>query len=184
MSADVEPKRLILFRHAKSAWDRPGLSDKDRTLNERGRRAAPAMGRWLAKMGYTPDLILSSDSVRTRETLALARPEFEADRGGQPPKTIYVSALYLAGGSGLINVLRDHGDPGVDTIMILAHNPGLAVLALSLPPKDIRHDVEEIIGKFPTAAAAIYRLPPEGIAGELRGRCALEAFMKPKALPA
>jgi phosphohistidine phosphatase len=184
MTGGSESKRLILWRHAKSSWDRPGLSDKERTLNERGRRSAPAMGRWLAGMGYTPDLILTSDSVRTRETVALARPEFEAERGGHAPRIIYISALYLAGAREILHVLKDHGDPDADTTMIVAHNPGLAVLALSLPPKDMRHDVEHMIGKFPTAAAAIFRLPREGIGGELAGRCALEAFMKPKSLPA
>ena len=32
---------LLLFRHAKSAWDSPGLTDFDRPLAPRGQRAAP-----------------------------------------------------------------------------------------------------------------------------------------------
>ena len=38
-----EPRRLLLLRHAKSAW--PDVPDNERPLNDRGRRDAPAMGR-------------------------------------------------------------------------------------------------------------------------------------------
>lgn len=40
------PKRLVLFRHAKSEWDVPeGTIDRDRPLSARGRREAAEMGR-------------------------------------------------------------------------------------------------------------------------------------------
>jgi phosphohistidine phosphatase len=41
-------KRLILTRHAKSAWDDPLMADHDRPLNERGKAAAADLGQWLA----------------------------------------------------------------------------------------------------------------------------------------
>ena len=41
-------KTLRLLRHAKSAWDVPGLADHERGLNERGRLDAPKMGTALA----------------------------------------------------------------------------------------------------------------------------------------
>jgi phosphohistidine phosphatase len=40
---------LILTRHAKSDWGSPALPDYDRPLNDRGRRSAPVLGRWLAE---------------------------------------------------------------------------------------------------------------------------------------
>lgn len=43
-------KQLYVLRHAKSDWDEPGLPDRDRGLNRRGRRAAPAMGRALSRL--------------------------------------------------------------------------------------------------------------------------------------
>ncbi|MGQ3295308.1 MAG: SixA phosphatase family protein, partial [Shinella sp.] len=36
-------KRLLLLRHAKSAWPE-GVEDHDRPLSDRGRRDAPCMG--------------------------------------------------------------------------------------------------------------------------------------------
>ncbi len=53
------PVRLILMRHAKSAWPE-GVADFDRPLAPRGMEAAPLMGRWLAKQGITPDQVLVS----------------------------------------------------------------------------------------------------------------------------
>ena len=71
MNAESQPPVffLALMRHAKSDWADPGLSDHDRPLNRRGRRDAPAMGRWLAQQNFFPELILASSAVRVRETI-------------------------------------------------------------------------------------------------------------------
>ena len=64
-------KRLLLLRHAKSSWDDPRLADFDRPLNERGRRAAPLVGRFMHERGVRPDLVLASPAARARHTAAL-----------------------------------------------------------------------------------------------------------------
>jgi len=64
-------KTLVLVRHAKSSWSDPSLEDKDRPLNERGKRDAPAMGKRLADAGVKPDLILSSSARRARKISGL-----------------------------------------------------------------------------------------------------------------
>ena len=61
-----EMKTLFLIRHAKSSWDHAALPDKDRPLNDRGKRDAPKMGKRLAKRDVKPDLILSSPARRAR----------------------------------------------------------------------------------------------------------------------
>jgi len=61
-------KTLFLIRHAKSSWGDAALPDKDRPLNDRGRRDAPKMGERLAKRDVKPDLILSSPAVRALKT--------------------------------------------------------------------------------------------------------------------
>ena len=47
-------KRLYLLRHAKSDWADPDRSDADRPLSQRGRKAAPAMGRYMREKGLVP----------------------------------------------------------------------------------------------------------------------------------
>jgi len=60
--------RLLLMRHAKSSWSDGELTDHERPLNERGRRAASAVGAALTARGFAPEIIWSSDAKRTRET--------------------------------------------------------------------------------------------------------------------
>ena len=64
-------KTLLLVRHAKSSRNEPALQDKDRPLNNRGKRDAPKMGKRLAKREVTPDLILSSPAKRALKTAQL-----------------------------------------------------------------------------------------------------------------
>mmetsp|Transcript_28310 Transcript_28310/g.39113 ORF Transcript_28310/g.39113 Transcript_28310/m.39113 type:complete len:228 (+) Transcript_28310:196-879(+) len=62
------PLRLVLLRHAKSSWDTP-VPDRNRALAPRGVKAAGRVAKLLEEEGWLPDLILSSDSVRTAQTL-------------------------------------------------------------------------------------------------------------------
>jgi phosphohistidine phosphatase len=42
--------RLILMRHAKSSWKYPELSDHERPLNKRGRKAAGKIAKELIRL--------------------------------------------------------------------------------------------------------------------------------------
>lgn len=61
-------KTLHLLRHAKSSWDEPGIGDRERGLNKRGRRDAPRMGRALAQQ-MDPMSIAVSPARRAQLTL-------------------------------------------------------------------------------------------------------------------
>ena len=61
-------KTLHLLRHAKSAWDQPGLADRQRGLNKRGKRDAPRMGAALAAM-IPPQSVAVSPAKRAQLTL-------------------------------------------------------------------------------------------------------------------
>lgn len=118
-------KRLILMRHAKSDWSAEG-EDIDRPLNNRGRKSAAALGGWLRDQDILPDETLCSSAMRTRETLQLL---------DLPGKARFETALYLAEPIVMMDVL--HSAEG-DTVLMLAHNPGIAMLAESLlaePPE-------------------------------------------------
>src|SRR5260370_4722079 len=70
-------KTLFLTRHAKSSWDDTALPDKDRPLNDRGRRDAPKMGKRLTKRDVKPDLIVSSPARRALTTAEIIATEIE-----------------------------------------------------------------------------------------------------------
>ena len=61
-------KVLHLMRHAKSSWDNPGLADRDRGLNKRGKRDAPRMGEALSQR-MAPMSIAVSTARRAQLTL-------------------------------------------------------------------------------------------------------------------
>ena len=96
---------LLLLRHAKSSWADPGRSDHDRPLNDRGRHAAPLMGRLVRRLDRLPDVILSSDSRRTRETVDLWSTG--ADWNGSVE---WLPDLYHASADRIERTLRDVED--------------------------------------------------------------------------
>ena len=95
-------RRLILTRHAKSAWDDPSMDDHDRPLNDRGRRSARALGDWLASRGYDPEEVLCSTSRRTVETWERAAAAVFETR---PPLQLRPE-LYHAEPDEMMDVLR------------------------------------------------------------------------------
>ena len=70
-------RRLILMRHAESPWEGVQLPDHQRPLGERGHQQATRTGSVLAARGWIPDIVLSSDATRTRETFAGLSQAFE-----------------------------------------------------------------------------------------------------------
>ena len=61
-------KTLHLLRHAKSSWNEPYRSDRERGLNKRGRRDAPRMGMALAN-SVDPLAVCVSPARRAQLTL-------------------------------------------------------------------------------------------------------------------
>ena len=136
-------RELILMRHAKSDWGDESLADHDRPLNQRGRRDAPRMARWLAEEDLVPELVLVSSSQRTRETISLM-----IDVWRDSPTIVYREQLYHSSPGDILATVG--GDAGAHRrVMVLAHNPGMSSL------------VSHFAGEFtdmPTAAVAIFEL--------------------------
>lgn len=169
---------LALLRHAKSSWDSPSLNDHERPLAKRGAKAASAMGAFMARRGPKPDLVLCSDAVRTRATLALVMPEL-----GPPPVPVeFESALYLAGATDLLERIRKV-EPTVRCLLVVGHNPGLHALALGLTADGVRKYVAALATKFPTTALAVLNFPVERWAEIAPATGRLTLFMSPKQLP-
>jgi len=133
-------KTLFLIRHAKSSWDDTALPDKDRPLNDRGRRDAPKMGDRLARRDVKPDLILSSPAVRALETAEIIAKKLDYRR-----KNIVVDdRLYAVTADDLLDVVHKLGDE-LERVMLFGHNPELTELA---------HRLSSKITNMPTCAVA------------------------------
>lgn len=163
--------RLFLLRHAKSSWDEPGLADPDRPLAKRGRRASKTIGRHIRSEGIAPGLVLCSSSERTRETLKRIGLPDDVEVRIEPD-------LYAASAGELLAVLNRVPDD-VDSVMVIAHNPGIQDVALQLAGDGA--EIHRVREKFPTAALAT--LDCDGPWRKLvPGACELVGFVKPKEL--
>lgn len=165
-------RTLILIRHAKSDWDDASLSDHNRPLNCRGHRAAPRIGAWLARMGLTPDEVLCSDAMRTRQTWATLSPYLPSS----PPPTL-LSALYLASPTIMLNTLRKASG---NCVAMIAHNPGTASLACALCKTPADHVA---FGRYPTAATTVFQFDAPDWTSIEPGTGSIQAFAIPRELP-
>ncbi|QFU87604.1 histidine phosphatase family protein [Amycolatopsis sp. YIM 10] len=109
--------RLIVMRHAKSAWP-DGIADFERPLAERGLRDAPAAGRWIRENGPAPEMVVCSPAVRARTTADLVTTELAAQ-----PDTRHDERLYGEPAETVVEVLREL--PAVETVLVVGHNPVL-----------------------------------------------------------
>ncbi|MDL5200734.1 histidine phosphatase family protein [Streptomyces sp. ALI-76-A] len=146
--SDAEPRRIVLFRHAKADW--PQVTDHERPLAERGRMDAAVAGRRLTETGLSFDLALCSTAVRTRETWKLAVHEFP-----HRPKTVYEERIYEASPGELIAVLNETPDDA-QNILLVGHNPGIQGLADVLAGS-AEGDARDRMSRrgFPAAAFAV-----------------------------
>ncbi len=141
--------QLLLLRHAKAAREAPGLPDRDRPLAPRGQRDAAALGQTMRRLGLTPDLVLVSPALRTRQTLAALEPWEDT------PLVEPMDPLYLADAATLAALLAEVPET-VRSLLLIAHNPGLHELARRLAATSPGAPVE---ARFPTAALAEFALP-------------------------
>src|SRR5215467_322442 len=167
---DRPKRRLILLRHAKSAW--PDVADHDRPLAGRGRRAAPAAGRRLRESGHVPDLVLCSTALRARETWQLAEEEL-----GAHPRTTFERRVYGASAAELLDLARQTPS-SVRTLMIVGHEPTMSDLTLELAGDDRGSALDRVRAKFPTAAIAILTFAG-GWPGLGPGKARLAEFVVP-----
>ena len=113
------PKTLYLLRHAKSAWENPSLSDFDRPLNKRGKENLPGLANLAAMLNSPPELILTSPSRRTLDTLTgfcrgmstLFKIEEEKE-------------LYHASKEEILSRIQEVPEK-IQRLLIVGHNPGL-----------------------------------------------------------
>lgn len=113
-------RRIVVVRHAKSDWAAGAETDHARPLNDRGRREAPETAKQIARKGWAPSVVLSSDAARTRETWACMARELP------PPERLeFFASLYHAGREAACDALRvadEQATSGV--VMLVGHNPG------------------------------------------------------------
>ncbi len=139
--------RLLLLRHATAERAGLGQTDHERALTKGGRKESKAIGKVLAKRGETIDLVLSSDSKRTRETW-----EGVAEKFGGAPEVRFLRSLFEA--HDYVPIIKSEGG-AAEAILVIGHNPAMHATALTLAEGLAGRDGERLRAGFPKAALAI-----------------------------
>jgi phosphohistidine phosphatase len=113
-------KTLIVVRHAKSSWDDFSIEDKDRPLNERGKKDAPVMAERLREKIKKIDSFISSPAKRARKTAGFFIKEYD----GAADDIVIEQQLYPGGTSALYNTVSGINDKH-DVVALFSHNPGV-----------------------------------------------------------
>lgn len=164
--------RLLLLRHAKSAWP-AGVPDRERPLAKRGRGAAPLMGMYILEHGLIPDRVLVSPARRTLETWELVREGWANE-----PWHAFDDAIYESDAAGLLDLVRKRGADAA-TLMLVGHNPGMEELAARLLTDE---EALKLPPKYPTAGLAVIDLPASRWNEASAHSGTLERFVTPKSL--
>lgn len=163
--------KLLLLRHATAERARPGQSDHERELTKEGRKEAKSIGREIAKSGEKIDLVLSSDSKRTRETWDYVSPALDAR-----PEVRFLPALFEA--HDYLPIIKAEGGEA-DAILLIGHNPAMHASAMEIASSLAGRDGAKLRSGFPKGAVAIFDFD-----GEWRsfrpGRMRLVAFIEPE----
>ena len=119
----------------------PDERDYDRELNERGHRDGSLMQDFYATHANPAEWIWSSSAKRAAQTADFVAQGFTA--------TVTSAAeLYLAGPEQLLDTLRAT-PPGVQSVAVIAHNPGMTHLANLL-------STESITANLPTFGSVLF----------------------------
>ena len=114
-------RRLVVMRHAKAVATAP--SDHERGLAARGRADAEEVAAGCASGGSSP----TPRSSPTR--CGPARPGSRSPaRAGWDLEADFSAALYAAGSDSAFDLVRET-DAGVQTLVVVGHNPTMAYIA-------------------------------------------------------
>lgn len=141
-------RTLVLIRHAKSDWSVP-VSDGQRPLTARGRRQAPAVGRWLCQHEVPLDRVVISTATRARHTWDLIGAAMAGAGGPGPGEVVYDEDAYTFSPRALAAVIAGFPE-SARTVALVGHNPAL---------EDLVGEVSGAQVRLTTASLAVLALP-------------------------
>lgn len=109
-------KKIILVRHAKSSW-KYNVIDHERPLNKRGLNDAHIISNHLVNSNIDVNLILSSDSVRTKTTANI----FVNNLNIHESLVELNHSLYDFSGQNFLEVIKMCSND-INNLMVFGHN--------------------------------------------------------------
>lgn len=113
-------KQLVLFRHGKSSWNNPDVTDIDRPLLHKGRERTRKMAEYLVRIGLSTDMLMTSSAVRAYQSA-----EIVAEVLGIDTNKIFIEPdLYHASTERIWDVVISLPEDA-NSVILFGHNPGL-----------------------------------------------------------
>lgn len=160
-------KYLTLIRHAKSSWEFPGLTDKERPLAKRGRKGAEKIAAHNSVLLDEVETFYCSTALRATQTIDLLSRFAEIPLSKQE----YNDSLYIFDHKVLIQFIKRLADR-FQSIAIIGHNPALTELVNSL--------TEYSLENIPTCGLVRIRIDSESWKDIENSDCKLVYFDCPK----
>ena len=171
-------RRLMLLRHAKTETEAPSGRDRDRRLDERGRRDAAEIGNWIGRHPPFVDAVMVSPAVRAHQTWEIA---WEAMKDRVPPPEVEFSPeLYGADPAQLLESIRRAVASDPKHLMLVGHNPGMHELALALIGSGDQAGRKALSDNLPTSGLAVFDFAIHDWSDVAFRRGRLVLFVSPK----
>ena len=168
-------KTLYLLRHGQYGSGDPldAIAEPDPGLNETGRTQAAHMGRHIDASPVKPDLVLSSNARRAKETCNLV---VAALSGGCDVSV--EDDVRRASDQSLLERLN-HLGAAHDTVLVIGHNPTLHRLALWLAAGGDGACLQDLRSDFPPCALAVLSFDADNWAAVTPGSGRLTGYATP-----
>lgn len=147
-------KKLYILRHAEALNATGDIDDKDRPLTKKGEASCRMLAKYLQSEAINPEVILCSDSLRTKMT---ANNVFHAISPDNAEKIKYSSNLYMATPGEIIKELNEI-DESADTVFVVCHNPGAHQISLLMSGEAEEIILDKMRRKFPPASLSHFEL--------------------------
>ncbi|WP_072681457.1 histidine phosphatase family protein [Arcobacter sp. LA11] len=118
-------KTLYIMRHAQKDESKPEQYDYDVELTQKGLEDCEKIAQKLKDRRITPDLIVASPAIRTRQTAEIVAKTLDYLKN-----IMYNEVIYQAFVNEIIESITYTFDT-VDSLMIIGHNPALTALAIT-----------------------------------------------------
>ncbi|HZH88198.1 MAG TPA: histidine phosphatase family protein [Chitinophagaceae bacterium] len=142
-------KQLWIMRHGEAATQ--ASRDHERSLAFIAKRQFETVSQQIEKEIARPQVVLSSDAQRTKETTAFWKQEF----GIEEENVSFIPELYLAESDQIMEVLQSTSlSDATERVLLIGHNPGLSVFAMQL-----LNQTHQAFQGFPTGSLMIVDLP-------------------------
>jgi len=137
------------MRHARQSG--LGVTDHERPLTDEGRDAAHRVGCRLRDENRLPARGLCSTALRCRQTWQTL-----LDGAGATIEADFEAELYNASPAELLGVLAGT-DETIESVLLLAHNPGMTMLALHLAGSN-QADLDTLRAGFSPGTTAVFEV--------------------------